>query len=418
MMRHWIARLWLVCLVLLAPAAVEAAAREARLPLRDGQFHRADLTALLGEQLGLPAFDCPIDGTIDLRGLRGNLFIRALNRSLGDGCRISIEPDQLVVRIDPDQLPHDLAGAKRAVRIFTAVAAPSATADQSRLYGLLLPHDLNVDKPLVVLIHGLDCNRGQWNAMASLLTAAGHQVAYFTFPSDQPLVDSVNLLDEHLAALTDTFPGLTINLLAYSMGGLVARGYVEGPTYRGEVSRLIMIAPPNHGSKWATYRLALEVEEHYKLWRTNDEWRWTWPITDGLGEAGRDIKPRSEYLQALNSLGRREGVRYTIIAGNRHPARRITANLVEAPLKWTPKRTDRWWGFRHTRSALKRWAGQIRSRPGHSDGPVKLASAQLEGVEDFVVLPADHSMLYQSDRPGEPPAAWAVIRERLANLEQ
>src|SRR5690606_14305190 len=108
---------------------------------------------------------------------------------------------------DPDKLPRNLTATRRAIRTFTAVAAPGATADQSRLYGLLLPNNLDPDRPLVLLVHGLDCNRSQWAPMAALLTDAGHQVAYFTFPSDQPLIESVELLDEHLAAVSDLFPG-------------------------------------------------------------------------------------------------------------------------------------------------------------------------------------------------------------------
>ena len=57
------------------------------------------------------------------------------------------------------------------------------------------------------------------------------------------------------------------------MGGLVARAWVEGDAYVPEsVGKLILIAPPNHGSRWASLRLILEAEEHYHLWRHEPDW--------------------------------------------------------------------------------------------------------------------------------------------------
>ena len=49
---------------------------------------------------------------------------------------------------------------------------------------------------------------------------------------------------------------------------------------------------------------------------------------------------------------------------------------------------------------------QIRERDA-------LKSAQLAGVTDFVILPTDHANIY-CDTKDACPAAWPVIRERLA----
>ena len=56
-------------------------------------------------------------------------------------------------------------------------------------------------------------------------------------------------------------------------------------------------------------------------------------VTDGLGEAGADLEPHSDFLERLNARPRREGVKYTIIAGNQHPARRMTANGLNEQLR-------------------------------------------------------------------------------------
>jgi pimeloyl-ACP methyl ester carboxylesterase len=411
MRRCWLLMMVVMAVLLAGMPAVQAATHVARVPLREGKLHTDDLVAALAEHVGLEV-DCPISGRIDLSSLKGSLFVRAMNKSLGDGCRLSVEADALVLQFDPEKLPKNARQTKKAIRVFTAVAAPGASADQARMYGLLLPNDLDATRPLVVLVHGLDCSKGQWWAMAERLQQSGFQVGYFTFPSDQPLVDSSELFGQHLSALREMHPQLPVSVLTYSMGGLVARGYIEGPDYGGEVGRLIMLAPPNHGSKWARYRAVLEVEEHWNLYRTNDDWKWTWPITDGLGEAGSDLRPDSMFLDELNTLPRRQGVQYTIIAGNQHPARRLTANCIEAPSRWIPSGARSWWGVRHTRSFLKDSAADLRAGKDKSDGPVTIRSARLDGVEDFVLLPADHSTLMSATR-SQPPIAWETVHSRL-----
>jgi hypothetical protein len=134
--------------------------------------------------------------------------------------------------------------------------------------------------------------------------------------------------------------------------------------------------------------------------------------TDGLGAAGADLKPKSDFLRDLNSLPRRSGVKYTIIAGNQHPAREITAMAIEETATLIPRRASNWWGFRQTKAALESKAGRMR-QTGKSDGPVDVKSCRLRGVDDFVVIASDHEGLY-SPVNGGPPASWDVIRDRLS----
>lgn len=39
-----------------------------------------------------------------------------------------------------------------------------------------------------------------------------------------------------------------VDIVAHSMGGLIARSYIQGETYRGDIDQLIMLGTPNHGS--------------------------------------------------------------------------------------------------------------------------------------------------------------------------
>jgi pimeloyl-ACP methyl ester carboxylesterase len=393
-----------------APAS--AVSTEIRVPLHEGRLRSSDLSADLLRRLHVAKAD-EIGFEVNLNGLRGALLVQAWNKALGDGCNVAIDDEALVVHFDSEKLPQDVDHTKLAVRVFTEVAAPKATAAQRASFGLLLPRKVDETRAMTVLIHGLDCNRFNWAPMADYLERQGHQVAYFTYPSDQPLIDSASLLHDQIAALRDAYPNMVINFVTHSMGALVARQFIESPDYTGGIERLIMIAPPNHGSKWASLRWALELEEHYYLWRDEPGWSPTWMITDGLGEAARDLKSKSLFLKDLNGHPRRDCVRYTIIAGNQHPAARMTGNVLSDTARIVPSKVRDVWGFRQTYNGLRHAGQNLRESESGSDGPVSVKSTQLDGVSDFVLVHADHATIYMPTK-GEPqPPAWAIVSDRL-----
>jgi pimeloyl-ACP methyl ester carboxylesterase len=397
------------CLALPA-ASVSAKPHEVRMTLKDGKVPLSDLADSLCRELGVTSVHVPV-GNLDVSGLKGSNFVAAVNESLGDACRVTITPDALVLHVDVEKLPRDCDAARRAVRLFTAIEAPEATAAQRKYYGLHLPDaPLDAKRPLVVLVHGLDSERGIWSPMIRLLNDSGYQTAFFAYQSDGPVRESAELLARNLAKLRDVYPG-NVDLVCHSMGGLVARQYVEGEQYAGGVDRLILCGTPNAGTTWNKYRMALEIQEHYHLWRSDPDWSPTWMITDGLGEAGDDLRPDSPFLKALNALPRRTGVRYTIIAGNQHPASRIGADWLDCTASWIPNFARSWWGFRQCDGGLRHEAESLRLSTGDGDGPVPLKSTKLPGVSDYVVLRADHASLVCGDAP----AAWPVIRERLGH---
>jgi hypothetical protein len=192
---------------------------------------------------------------------------------------------------------------------------------------------------------------------------------------------------------------------------MVARSYIEGPDFAGGVDRLILLAPPNQGSRYARWNCCSEMAEHFARWRSDPNWHWSWPFLDGVGEAGRDLRPGSSFLTGLNARPRREGVSYTIVAGNRSCGWRYAAASLNVVAHCVPElrieADDR------VREGLARLAANLRDRPTVGDGLVTVASAELEGVDDFVVVPADHTTIACS-RDGLPPLAWETIKERLA----
>ncbi len=194
------------------------------MPLVDGRLSTADLLA----RVHLPAAVAKRlpHGTVDLRSFGGSLFVAGLDRALGDGCHVEVTPDALVVHVDADRLPHDVDGAERATRTFTATVAPEATAAQARRFGLALPKAVDGGRPLVVVIHGVDMAAVDMAAMDHLLAAAGYQTADFDYPPDGPIADDVALLTRHLSAVREAFPG------ADRGRGRLQHGRARGPRVR------------------------------------------------------------------------------------------------------------------------------------------------------------------------------------------
>ena len=410
-MRSWLLLLFSTILGLAASPAF-GAVHEHRIPLDHGKLRIHDLNAALCQDLDLPA--CPAGGEIDLASPLGADFLLAVNACLWHGCSVELAPGgAAMLHVDPAPVPGKCEALRRLTRVWVAEQAPQATAAHARHWGLQLPAArIDPARPLVILIHGLDADVSDCLPMGELLGQSGRQVAYFSYPGDQPIVDSAALLARCLGELRSRFPTLRLDLIGHSMGGLVAREYVEGPAYRGGVERLILIATPNAGSSWARLRILLSLEENYHLRRDDPNWHWSWLITEGLGEAGADLLPGSEFLNALNARPRRAGVRYTIVAGNHSGVSRVEANVIDAIAGWMPIRARGWWGFGHCYRGLGYAADHFRTTTDTSDGPVAVESAKLSGVTDFVLLPADHMSLYLP-LDGRAPAAWPVIQARL-----
>src|SRR5688500_7117343 len=85
---------------LAAAAPAPADVYERTVALTGGKLRVADLSAAVCREMHLPAFEIG-SGDVDMRGESGSRFLEALNRSLGDGCRVSVSDDSLVLRLDP-----------------------------------------------------------------------------------------------------------------------------------------------------------------------------------------------------------------------------------------------------------------------------------------------------------------------------
>ena len=116
-----------------------------------------------------------------------------------------------------------------------------------------------------------------------------------------------------------------VDIVAFSMGGLVARTYIETEDlhnsqhtteYQNDVRKLIMIGTPNHGFFFPDF-----FDFMYKL----------------LGwQCVPQMKSGSSFLSELNEgvTGKQKGVEYSAIAGSAYQCRPVKENLLSVLLCW------------------------------------------------------------------------------------
>jgi hypothetical protein len=192
------------------------------------------------------------------------------------------------------------------------------------------------------------------------------------------------------------------------MGGLVAREALENTRLDpGNVSRMIMIAPPNHGSQLADCNNSFV--DAWEYWHSGEQRKKAGliygSIEDGLGEAADDLKPSSPFLTKLNGRKRNAKVKYSILLGNRAPiesndARHDTAKTGNC--RWTM-----------TWLASNWYEDLDEVVNGRGDGVVSLTSGQLDGVRDVAVFPFDHIEVLGQPGAGSVDLVHLAILARL-----
>ena len=247
----------------------------------------------------------------------------------------------------------------------------------------------------MISVHGYNAFADDLDGLLAGLPAQNLARSRFSYPNDQAIEASVQLLSSELKRLAEDFPKLEISLITHSMGGLVARRTIEDPALDpGNVRRLIMIAPPNHGSELAQFAFAMD------LWqllgnrrRGHDLCFFYTSIEDGLAEAATDLNPDSIFLISLNRANRNPNVDYTIFLGNQAPLQHEDVQDLRDRIQSVGSKS-RWIRF---------FGGKLDGMiedldelvQGHGDGVVSLRSGKLEGVDDVVILPFSHTSVLE-----------------------
>ncbi len=140
----------------------------------------------------------------------------------------------------------------------------------------------------IVFVHGLGANRSGFLPLRLYLRALGYDRQYaFNYRS----AGSIEKVARQLKQDVDRqVQGGRIDLVTHSMGGLVARAYVQHLGGERRVDRLITLGTPHHGTHAANFVPAALV---------------------------RQLLPDSEFLRRLNSAPSPERVRTTSIVAGR-----------------------------------------------------------------------------------------------------
>ncbi len=199
-------------------------------------------------------------------------------------------------------------------------------------------------QPTPVLVHGLWSSSSIWDELVDRL-------------DDEPVADpvEVGLPDTHddIRTLAESklqpaveSAGAPVDLVGHSLGGLVARYYVEEMGGDEYIRSLTCLGSPNHGTPLA------DVAEVFD-----------WP------ESIHQMRPGSDLLETLNEGDLPEDVSYTTIAGTE-------SNVIERLGDWLPE-----------------WL-QLLDDP--NDGVVSANSVHLGGATNHTAA-SSHTELYHDD---------------------
>jgi len=282
-------------------------------------------------------------------------------------------------------------------------------------FGLELDGDVpqsSANRPLVILVHGFNSSPERLAALRQAFHQAGYPTGALRYSSQETIANSAALLSQELRQLAHEQPNRKIALVTHSMGGLVARGAIENPALDpGNVSQLMMIAPPTHGTSCAYLSLPAQLLGHTSSERDHSLAHLVLTgIENGLSEARDDLKPQSAYLEALNSRPRNPRVQYTVLLG--------TGTM------FTPDE------LMHARQIVHRCAladsfvaaiepacqsvlSDFEDAVAEGDGVISLSRGRLDGVPDTVLLGFNH---WNAIGPPEAEPVATLHREILSRL--
>ena len=191
----------------------------------------------------------------------------------------------------------------------------------------------------VILLHGLGRTDRSMRPLEKYLLQSGFQVSNLRYAStEKPPESLVDDLRQEVAGCCPEAP--TLHFVGHSLGGILIRAYLAEDS-PGRVGRVVMLAPPNHGSE----------------------------LVDALGDSAL-------FRWALGPSGQVLGTDRNSLP-NRLPAPTVEVGVIAGTGSVNP-------------------IGSLLI-PQDDDGTVSVTSARLEGMTDFVVVPSSHSFIMKSE---------------------
>lgn len=200
----------------------------------------------------------------------------------------------------------------------------------------------NLDRPVIVLLHGLARRKGSMASLRRTLEAAGYETWARTYPSRQrSIVDAAALVSRWIA---DDLGERPLAAVTHSMGGILLR-HMHDP--RLNWRRAVMLAPPNGGSQLAAF------------FSRNPLFRWFY------GPAGVELADASAWPAPPAP--------FAVVAGTRH------LSFVN-PTSWA--------------------AGRRFPQGEAHDGTVSTEETRLRGMSAFATVDATHTWI-MNDRQAQ-----------------
>lgn len=188
----------------------------------------------------------------------------------------------------------------------------------------------------VVLLHGLGRTSHSMAQLEKSLLNGGYDVVNDNYPSRSKPVNELIQAVESGIEKCRLFHSTKIHFVTHSLGGILVRAYFQHRTI-AEAGRIVMLAPPNHGS---------EIADVYSR---------KWWYRYFTGPAGQELGTGKDGIsQSFNALALDVGV----IAGTK---------------------------------SIDPWFASVMAKP--NDGKVSVESAKLTEMRDFITVPYTHTFM-------------------------
>ena len=379
-----------------------------RISAKNGQVAWSDILRALmrtGQLNDFALKDKLPSGTLDLTSGSSQFVVLGINTVLGPDINMRIvsagasqNESHLLVTIDQGALRDKRRGVSRRIR--EKLGSRNRKGRDGESFGLQLPDGwqrTDESDSLVIVVHGFDSSSLRFQTLVNAFQKVGLTSGIYSYPDDQPIADSAMQLSTDLKVLASEHPKRTIALVTHSMGGLVSRAVVEDPELDpGNITKLIMVAPPSHGSLLANFAFGLDILDHaFSKSQRGDVSRFYAAVADGMHEAAVDLRPGSQFLRRLNARPRNPNIRYSIFLGTGGRFTQERLENLRRQLKTAQRQSDVAGLFTTKLDEILADLDEVVM--GKGDGVVAVKRGRLEGVKDTVVLNFTHLVALQKE---------------------
>jgi pimeloyl-ACP methyl ester carboxylesterase len=373
----------------------------------NGNVRLRDFVRLLGER---PVNEGPSplqgllpDVVVDLNRFSTRALISGANVGLGDKGQLTIETD-----VDGNPMLR-LRGNLKFLKTQRPEVEPTLELDDAATILATVPP---TDSTVMLFIHGFHGKGESFVAIREHFRTAGYRTGCVHYDDHVSIARSASkvaaMVKQQFAADTNS----RLVLVGHSMGGLVAREWVENPELTSpQISHLITVGSPHSGSAWA------EVTPLPDLLVNGS---FTPDVVIGLlsnqstTPSAVDLRPHSEFLTTLASRPRCKTVHYTTVIGTGNPIDESTRSTLREQLL-TLQNTSAG-GLLKTRiENLLSCFDEVCADEG--DGVVSVDQAKIPDVNDIVYVDCSHWEFFDAPEQDGTNLVWDAIGQRIGGAK-